>query len=250
MQSFELKVKIEGFYNFIALKGLRNIDIVTKTGAKKGNISSYMNKKLEPSENFIELFETSYDVNLNDYEDKKLSKSTAKDVISELNRIKKNKHKTSEGRLIDESELVPVEQYIIPIKGQAGLKKAFFYPDEYVEKNFEKELAYVRPKDRAVYHKIEVDGGSMPGVLNPGEWARCVEIPKNLWLEKGTFKPDKIYCLWHKDLGILFKRISKVRLDVITLSSDNTDKNDYPDQDFQLIEFSKILIVKMKEVIL
>lgn len=169
-------------------------------------------------------------------------------ALKQLSNIKKTNK--GEGRLIDESELVPVEQYIIPIKGQAGLKKAFFYPDEYVEKNFEKELAYVRPKDRAVYHKIEVDGGSMPGVLNPGEWARCVEIPKILWLDKGTFKPDKIYCLWHKDLGILFKRISKVRLDVITLSSDNTDKNDYPDQDFQLIEFSKILIVKMKEVIL
>ncbi len=69
MQSFELKRKTQGFYNYVELKGLRNVDIINKTGAGKGNVSSYMNKKLEPSKNFIEQFEESYQINLDEYVD-------------------------------------------------------------------------------------------------------------------------------------------------------------------------------------
>jgi len=171
---------------------------------------------------------------------------TTIDVLNQLKRIKGKT--TSEGHLVNNSTLVPVEQYRIPLKGQAGLKKAFFSPDEYIEENFEKEIVYVRPNERAVYHKIEVDGHSMPGVLDPGDWAHCIDIPRNTWLEKDTFKPNKVYCLFHRTLGILFKRISKVDTDRITLSSDNSDKVEYPDMEFDLMEFSKILLVKRKEV--
>ena len=69
MQSFELKRKVQGFYNYVELKGLRNVDIINKTGAGKGNVSSYINKKLEPSKNFIEQFEESYQINLDEYVD-------------------------------------------------------------------------------------------------------------------------------------------------------------------------------------
>lgn len=175
--------------------------------------------------------------------DKKLQALNALKLIKE-----KKKNKTSEGRLIDESELIPVEQFIIPIPGQAGLKKAFFAPDQYIEEHFEKEIILVKPSERATYHKIEVDGNSMPGVLEPGEWARCEDIPQVYWENKDTFKPNKVYCLFHRKHGILFKRVSVPYYGSITLSSDNPDKTEYPDETFDLMEFSKILIVRKKEV--
>lgn len=174
---------------------------------------------------------------------------TKDDVLFNLKQIQKKRKggNQSEGRVIDDSNLVPAVQYIVPIPGQAGIKKAFFSPDEYIEENFEKETILVKPNERAIYHKIEVDGNSMPGVLEPGDWARCEDIPRVFWGEKGIFKPNKVYCLFHRKYGILFKRISKVYYGTITLSSDNPNKKEYPDQDFDLMEFSKILIVRKVE---
>ncbi len=68
MQSFELKRKQKGFYNYVKINELRNVDIVSMTGHGKGNVSSYVNRKLEPSSNFLELFEKSYNINLDDFE--------------------------------------------------------------------------------------------------------------------------------------------------------------------------------------
>lgn len=175
--------------------------------------------------------------------------NTKDDALHNLKQIqiKRKARNQNEGKIIDDSSLVPAIQYIVPIPGQAGLKKAFFSPDEYIEENFEKETVLVKPNERAIYHKIEVDGNSMTGVLEPGDWARCEDIPRIFWGEKDTFKPNKVYCLFHRKYGILFKRISKVHYGTITLSSDNQNKIDYPDQDFDLMEFSKILIVRKVE---
>jgi phage repressor protein C with HTH and peptisase S24 domain len=170
-------------------------------------------------------------------------------AIQDLNRItKKSKNSNShQGHFINDDDLVPSSQYIIPLKGQAGLRKAFFYPDEYIDTNFEKETIFVKPSERGTYYKIEVDGNSMVGKLDPGDWTRCEDIPKMYWIEKGTFKPEKIYCLIHRTRGILFKRIAKLVLEEITLTSDNTDKIEYPDETFDLNEFSKIMIVRKIE---
>ncbi len=170
-------------------------------------------------------------------------------AIQDLNRItnKSKNGNSNQGRFINDDDLIPSSQYIIPLKGQAGLKKAFFYPDEYIETNFEKEIIYVKPSERGTYYKIEVDGNSMVGKLDPGDWTRCEDVPKMFWIEKGTFKPEKIYCLIHRTRGILFKRISKMILEQITLTSDNPDKVEFPDETFDLNEFSKILIVRKIE---
>lgn len=174
---------------------------------------------------------------------------TKDDVLLSLKQIQKKRkdQNQSEGKLIDESSLVAAVQYIVPIPGQAGIKKAFFAPDEYIEQNFTKEIIYVKPSERGIYHKIEVDGDSMPGIVDKGDWARCEDIPRTSWIDPNIFKKDKVYCLFHRTKGILFKRISKRFLDSITLSSDNTDKVEYPDQTFDLNEFSKILIVRVVE---
>lgn len=188
-----------------------------------------------------------------DYEQSVFNNSEKDHAVAAMQKLKevtanKNKNKRSEGHIIDESQLIPVEQYIIPLKGQAGIKKAFFAPDQYIEDHFEKEIILVKPNERAVYHKIEVDGNSMQGTLEPGEWARCEDIPQMYWENKDTFKPNKVYCLFHRKYGILFKRVKVPYYGSITLTSDNPDKVEYPDETFDLMEFSKILIVRKKEV--
>lgn len=178
-----------------------------------------------------------------------VNKDKKHQAFHDLHRIAKkaSEKNRSEGRIINENDLVPALQYIIPLKGQAGLRKAFFYPDEYINTTFEKETIYVKPSERGTYYKIEVDGNSMVGKLDPGDWTRCEDIPKMYWIEKGTFKADKIYCLIHRTRGILFKRISKILLENVTLTSDNPDKVEFPDETFDLNEFSKILIVRKIE---
>ncbi len=153
-----------------------------------------------------------------------------------------------EGKIIYDETLVPSKVITIPIKGFAGLKRAF-YEDEYIDKNFQVETVMVKPEERGTYLKIQVEKNcfSMASTILPDDWTWNLEISKMDWLEKGTFKPDKIYCLFHYKRGILFKRISKVLWDEITLSSDNPDKIEYPDETFDLSEFSKILVVKKIE---
>lgn len=56
--------RIENFYKYVDIKGLRNKDIVDKTGEGKGNVSSYLNKIRKPSENFLKTFESAYGVDL------------------------------------------------------------------------------------------------------------------------------------------------------------------------------------------
>ncbi|PIF44339.1 hypothetical protein CLU96_1283 [Chryseobacterium sp. 52] len=262
MDNETLKRKTAGFYNYVRERDIRNKDIVNATQFAKGNVSNYMSGKVNPSENFLITFEKAYNVQLEKFEKSGIGfielehhnlnriNPTTSSALADLSRITRKRKGPGEGRIINDSELVPAIQYIVPIPGQAGLKKAFFAPDEYIEENFDKETILVRPKDRGVYHKIEVDGNSMPGIVEPGDWARCEDIPKIYWTEKGTFKPDKVYCLIHRHLGILFKRISSTFRESITLSSDNIDKEEYPDEVFDLAEFSKILRVVVVEKIL
>jgi len=153
-----------------------------------------------------------------------------------------------DGKIIYDDSLVPAKIIIIPIKGFAGLQRAFF-EDQYIEQNFQVETVMVKPDERGTYLKIQVEKNcySMANTILPDDWTWNLEISKMDWLDKGTFKPDKIYCLFHYKRGILFKRISKILWDQITLSSDNPDKVEYPDETFDLTEFSKILQVKKIE---
>lgn len=98
--------------------------------------------------------------------------------------------------------------------------------------------------ERNAYHIIEVKKNSMKGFFEPKDWVICEEIPLKFWEEKETFNPNKVYCLFHRKYGVLFKRISKVHHGVITLSS---NKIDSLDEDFDLMNFSKILIVRKVE---
>ena len=190
----------------------------------------------------------------------KKENGTKKEVMDALQKItaKKSDGKPknfNEGSLVKLDDLVPQKVIEIPIKGFAGLKQAF-YADDYIQEHFKETVEYVRPEEKiiGVYYKtkIEKNNFSMAPTLNPGETTWNEPISEMFWNNENIFKKDKVYSLWHPYRGILFKRITKHNIEkgIITLSSDNEDKETYEDEDFSLSEFRKILIVRKKEVLM
>lgn len=164
---------------------------------------------------------------------------TLKDVSKRLKEIQNQGENPS--RVIDDSELVDSIEIIIPYKGQAGLESKM-YPEEMVE-DFKRVTIKTKPQHRGVFYRIEVDGNSMPPNIQPKDWVRCEETSKLFWTEDNFFKPDKIYCIWHNERGIIFKRIH-YRNGGLWCVSDNEDKKRYPDFELQLGLVDKILIVR------
>lgn len=174
---------------------------------------------------------------------------TVEDVNGKLNEILSNRNKESNegGIILEDEDSVFIKRTIVSIKGFAGLKQAFFAED-YMEKNFEVETIRV-PKSEAGlhYYKIQVkeNNYSMYPKIEPLDWTDCIDIPHEEWRSPNTFKEGRIYSLWHSINGILFKFVERTsNPDVIKLKSLNEDKVEYPDVEFNLLEFRKIMVVK------
>ena len=189
----------------------------------------------------------------------KLENGTKQEALNALKIIQSKKEKEKPknfngGEIENDEDLVPQKVIDIPIDGFASLKKAFF-ADDYIQQHFKERIEYVRPEERIAdfLYRVRVmkNNFSMTPNLNPGDLTYSESISEQFWLIENQFNPEKIYQLWHSERGILFKRISKhnITKGLITLSSDNEDKNEYPDEDFSLWEFRKILVVRKKEVI-
>ncbi|CAA7195418.1 helix-turn-helix domain-containing protein [Chryseobacterium potabilaquae] len=176
---------------------------------------------------------------------------TKEAVLKKLKEVKKNNGHKEKDRILDASGLVRQRVITIPIPGFAGLQQHFFSED-YIEQNFMEEEVLVRVEEKITdpYYRIQVkeNNYSMSPTLLPLEWVWCEPISEIFWNDPKTFKKQKIYCLWHPTKGILYKRISKYKQGIITLSSDNENKDDYPDQDFFIGEFKRIFLIRKKEV--
>ncbi|WDF45285.1 S24/S26 family peptidase [Chryseobacterium sp. KACC 21268] len=163
-----------------------------------------------------------------------------KDLLAQAKRMKKSKNEPT-SKVIENDELVDAIEYIVPIKGQAGLASKQ-YPDELVGE-LQKRLIRTKPEYRGIFYTIEVDGNSMPPKIQPKDWLRCEEISSMFWFENNFFKEKNIYCIWDNERGIIFKRII-YKDNVLWCSSDNEDKKNYPDFQLDLKTVSKILIVR------
>lgn len=71
MPDNQAKKRGAAFRKAVASLNLRfpNADINKKTGYGKGNLSKILNAEIEPSENFIELFERAYNISVSDFEE-------------------------------------------------------------------------------------------------------------------------------------------------------------------------------------
>lgn len=56
--------KIKGLYNYLSYNKIKQVDVVRKTGYDKGNVSKIFNRILNPSDEFLQLFEVGFNVDL------------------------------------------------------------------------------------------------------------------------------------------------------------------------------------------
>jgi len=80
-----LQDRIDGFYKYIKINNIKNREIVSITGFTKGAVSNIVTKKVDPSENFLNTFESKVDVKLSEFN--KNNAIVASEVISETVQI-------------------------------------------------------------------------------------------------------------------------------------------------------------------
>lgn len=191
---------------------------------------------MDLEEVFFKAFPRSVYLKSIDATDKKM------DALQQLDKVQNGKQKNAgEGRRVNEGDVIKIKTFIIPIKGFAGLKNAL-YDDQYITENFEQETTEV-PKEyyASTSYKIQSTGNSMPKTIPEAAWVTGVPIPEQDWLNY-KFRSDKVYIFFHPYKGILFKNAKNLPHDEVRLCSENTDKDDYPDEDFKITEFRKICV--------
>jgi len=113
-----------------------------------------------------------------------------------------------EGKEINIEDVHSVRAIVIPAKGQAGLQAQYF--DEVLFKDLETEELLTTDKHAGKYFKIEVTGDSMddgtPKGLQAGDWAYCRSLSKLHWRDKLHTHKWRIWCFFHNERGIIFKR--------------------------------------------
>lgn len=220
--------KIQSFTNDVANKIVDAFPEINKEWLI-GNDANMLKKRASP---FEEPFTT---------EPKPDNKS---DDLKQLEKIKSQNGKSknsNEGKVLKNDDVVKIKTFIIPIKGFAGLKNAF-YDDQYITENFDETTTEVpHYLYSPISYRIQSTGNSMPKSIPDGSWVTGVPVPEMMWLTY-KFKQDKIYILFHPYRGILFKNVKNLSEYEIMLCSENEDKEEYPDEKFKINEFRKILL--------
>ncbi|MEE6130223.1 S24 family peptidase [Chryseobacterium arthrosphaerae] len=176
------KRKVQGFFNYVKQKGLRNKDVVSMTNFAKGNVSNYMSGKVVPSENFIITFENSCNVKLEDYQE---DGYVFKDV----------KPKTYSTHL---------EVRVVTNKARAGFTDSY-YAEEYL-KDLPVVLVEADREYKGKYLAFEVNGDSMEPEYYAGDIVICREVRRDLWQYKLHYK-DYDFVIAHGTKGIMLKEI-------------------------------------------
>lgn len=201
MDNESLKRKRKGFYNYVIIKDLRNKDIVSKTGADKSNVSNYINKRVNPSENFLTTFEQSYDINLDDYENE----------TPLYNEVKPKIYPTH------------LEVRLVTNKARGGYTDSY-YADEYL-KDLPVVLVEADKEYKGKYLAFEVDGDSMEPEYYAGDIVICREVKRDLWQYKLHYK-DYDFVIAHGTKGIMLKEITDHNTetgDIVCHSLNNSD---------------------------
>lgn len=230
-------------YGINALKKIKSDNRFTQEelgkalGVSQTNVSNFLNGKVPISKPVALIMSEKFGYDYN----KIIEMSNESSLINSA-QISNGKSKNSnEGKVLKNDDVVKIKTFIIPIKGFAGLKNAF-YDDQYITENFDETTTEVpHYLYSPISYRIQSTGNSMPKSIPDGAWVTGVPIPEMMWLTY-KFKQDKIYILFHPYRGILFKHVKNISEHEIMLCSENEDKEEYPDEKFKINEFRKILL--------
>ncbi len=151
-----------------------------------------------------------------------------------------------EGRVIEEDDYFKKTTYIIPVAGRGGLENEMYDPITFNDLKTEETIVKQQSHKNSTYFKIEVFGISMDDgskfSLAEGDWAYCRSIPKKYWKTKFHTNKYEIFCFFHNQRGIIFKKIKSQKVDegILTLTSLHPDKEQFPDFDISIYECSYI----------
>ncbi len=153
---------------------------------------------------------------------------------------------TPEGRVIGEDEYFKKKTYVIPVTGRGGLENEMYDPITFNDLEIEETTVKQQSHNGSTYFKIEVAGISMDDgskfSLAEGDWAYCRSIPKKYWKTKFHTNKYEIFCFFHNQRGITFKKIKSQNVDegILTLTSLHPDKDKFPDFEVSIYECSYI----------
>ena len=230
-------------YGINALKKIKSDNRFTQEelgkalGVSQTNVSNFLNGKVPISKPVALIMSEKFGYDYN-----KIIEMSNESSLKDSAQISNGKSKNSnEGKVLKNDDVVKIKTFIIPIKGFAGLKNAF-YDDQYITENFDETTTEVpHYLYSPISYRIQSTGNSMPKSIPDGSWVTGVPVPEMMWLTY-KFKQDKTYILFHPYRGILFKNVKNLSEHEIMLCSENEDKEEYPDEKFKINEFRKILL--------
>ena len=191
------ETRAELFFKALKRLGLEGSvqEISDNTGYDKGNVSKILNRKINPSKNFIQLFEDFYNVKIEDYN------LDNNEVVNEVN-------ESSNAIYVEYGTFMLVP--LVTHKAQAGFLSGWGdceYIDELPKEAFEVDKEY-----KGKYVCFEVSGDSMDDgtyeSLLEGDIILCREIQKHHWKNKLHINSWD-FVVVHRDQGILVKRITE-----------------------------------------
>jgi len=167
---------------------------------------------------------------------------TAKEAMKQLGKIQNGRSKNkSDGKVLSSDDVVSIKTFVIPMKGFAGLKRAI-YNDQYITEHFEETTTQVpHHLYSPISYRIQSSGESMPKSIPNNAWVTGVPVSEDIWYSY-KFDPERVYIFFHPYRGILFKQVQRLSEMKIKLSSENEDKIEYEDEEFEITEFRKILL--------
>lgn len=136
--------------------------------------------------------------------------------------------------------------YVVSIKDRAALEDSFYdrvFLEQLEKEKLPNKTSTIKDAD---YFKVEIKDSAMDDgskhSLAVGDWGYCKSIGKQYWKNGFTDLNDKIFCFFHNEHGILFRKIIAQNLSTgaLTLSAISTNKYAFPDFKIKLSECSFI----------
>lgn len=226
------KEQIERFYSEVERLALRFpvASISAKTSEPKSNVSKYLNRKLEPSESFIERFYVGFkDELLKSY--KNVPRETSLilgEKEGEYNKpagftiieAQEDANDYLKKRLAQKNNSGPYMVPLVPVKAQAGYSKGYNNTDFLNKLDYYPILPGIDPHG-AAWRYFEMQGESMEETFKDGQYLLTSQVIQEDWRNIDNYYVYVIIT----DEKVMVKRLAKVKgKDYWAAISDNEEK--------------------------